>query len=269
MLSRRSASRPRWPRCSTDCAATHPIRCARWRSSGWPDPDVAVRSNSVAFAVRAYGAGFPDLLRDRAAREPDASVLGAILDAWSQAEGLAPIVSAALAWSAPQRLRFIDHCASRAWPTEPLAPLLAVADAAVDVRFAELGAANRLQLPLAWRLTLVLRWARATRAGVVWGPEVASRARAAHLAREGLADALESLTEEERALARELAAEIEAGAQKACARLGIDVDTLVRYARDELSDETLAKLAALDDDELPHVYGLELLPALRRVVPGA
>jgi hypothetical protein len=90
---------------------------------------------------------------------------------------------------------------------------------------------------------------------------------------DGIAPRLASavrLSSDEHRHASKLRLLLERWAAAACAGQDVDVDTLARFCRGEVDETTRARLLALDDDErLPHVAGIAMLPDLRRLVPDA
>jgi hypothetical protein len=242
------------------------------------DADRDVRAAAVDALLRRDRppGAFPVELRRRAEVEHDDLLRKTLLRAWIAAEGASAFVHHVATRPVPDVVRTLHFIGGEghSLSTGDVEPLLERDEPALDKAVADLVEQKRVELPLRWLLELFLRVDYEALDGM--DAQAAAKVYRGHryLAMLATFDAIapavvgaSRLSRRERELAAKLEEVLERWGTRACAGQDFDVETLTRYYRQELDETTQARLAALDDeDRLPGVRGLWLLPELRRLL---
>jgi hypothetical protein len=221
-------------------------------------PDVTLRGAAIDFALRrteANGA-LTQCLRARAPSEENDELLGLILDVWMRREGRSSLLFAMHSWPSAGAERALAYCVAKriAIPWGELSPLFARAEALIDARLAGLAQAGLTSLPVEALLLLILRFTRECRRHVPDGERPPNqRWPAATFASTQLTSLLrrmDSLREDEQAMAAELLAHLDSDVVRASEEFAIDAAALELYReRDEETESPLeeAQLERIDE----------------------
>jgi hypothetical protein len=217
------------------------------------DPVLEVRSAAVEYLLRTVGV--TGALRERAGLEPNPALFETLVRAWARAEGEGAVVRASSAWPTPAVERLLRLEVHRGVAASELEHLLARGSCEIDAHLA------RLEAPIRWSLTLLVRMARLP--VEPWDGEYERRWPGAAGSNERLLWALPGITPaelgpEEMALTKELLQCVERNAREAYPQ-GTPTE-LAEVWNDPARD--------MEEEGIPWVCGIELLAELQRLVGG-